>query len=83
MTRKPTTRRRRTLTPRDLVARWSGHVTEKTLRNWRAAGKGPPHWHTDGGRVVYDLRDVIQFERTTNLRRSPTRPARNHQRTTR
>lgn len=44
--------RQRLLSPSDLVRRWGGIVTEKTLRNWRCDETGPKHSRL-GGKVVY------------------------------
>lgn len=67
--------KRTTLSPPELAVRWAGRVSEKTLRNWRASGRGPKYLKSAGGRVEYRLADVVRFERTTTLRRSPI-PAR-------
>lgn len=60
-----------TLSPTELARRWAGRVTEKTLRNWRSAGRGPNYLKSESGRIEYRLADVLRFERTTTLRRSP------------
>jgi hypothetical protein len=59
------------LTPRELVDRWRGRITVKTLANWRSTGRGPafvklgsdagPKGRRIGG-VVYELRSVRAFE---------------------
>lgn len=55
---------RRLLTPDELVARWEGAVTTRTLANWRAAGRGPSF--TKIGRSVrYRLEDIITYEEAT------------------
>lgn len=51
----------RLLTPDELVARWEGAVTTRTLANWRAAGRGPSF--TKIGRSVrYSVEDVEAYE---------------------
>lgn len=52
------------LTPAELVARWRGGVTEKTLRNWRHAGRGPTPTKI-GRRVFYDEGDVRAYEKAS------------------
>jgi hypothetical protein len=43
----------------DLARRWA--VSEQTLANWRWRKKGPPHLKI-GGRILYRLADVEQYE---------------------
>ncbi len=50
------------LTPAELVARWRGAVAEKTLKNWRHAGRGPTPTRI-GRRVFYAEADVRTYER--------------------
>ena len=50
------------LTPAELVARWRGVVTEKTLRNWRHGGRGPTPTKI-GRRVFYSEADVRAYEK--------------------
>ncbi len=49
------------LTPDELVARWSGRITEGTLSNWRSQNKGPKHVILGG--VLYPLEEVERHER--------------------
>jgi hypothetical protein len=49
------------LTPHDLVERWKGLVTEKTLANWRCSGDGPRYVKI-GGKVAYNLEAVKEYE---------------------
>lgn len=52
---------RRLLTPDELVARWEGAVTTRTLANWRAAKRGPSF--TKIGRSVrYSVDDIVAYE---------------------
>ncbi len=54
------------LTPTALVERWGGAVTEGTLGNWRAQGRGPRFFRPSGGRtgkVLYRLEDIEAWER--------------------
>lgn len=50
------------LTPAQLAKRWG--VTPRTLRNWRASGKGPKWFHPGGsGNIIrYRIEDVIAHE---------------------
>jgi len=50
------------LTPYALHKRWGAAISPKTLANWRTKGAGP-RWQKVGGRVVYALQDVIDYER--------------------
>jgi hypothetical protein len=52
---------RQLLTTAELSARWEGQVSVEGLRRMRIAGKGP-RWERLGGRVVYDLGAVIEYE---------------------
>lgn len=63
------------LNPLELAKRWRGHVSKKTLQNWRNLGKGPPFQKLPGGRVRYALADVVAFEDANTMRRSPSKPA--------
>ena len=47
-------------TPEQLAARW--HMEAKTLRNWRAARKGPPYIKI-GSKILYPVEGVHAHER--------------------
>lgn len=49
------------LTPEQLVSRYNQRITQKTLRNWRNAQKGPPFVKV-GSRVFYRVADVEKWE---------------------
>lgn len=51
------------LTPQELVERWRGRVTLKTLENWRGLGKGPDFYRVSRGIVLYRIADVDEWER--------------------
>lgn len=53
------------LTPYLLHKRWGGAISPKTLANWRAKQTGP-RWSKIGGRVVYAMQDVVDYERRSN-----------------
>lgn len=55
------------LTPKELAARYGGAIAPKTLANWRSQGKGPPYVKL-GGRVVYALHDVLEWEKSRRPR---------------
>lgn len=49
------------LTPEEVVARWNGAVTTRTLANWRSARRGP-HFTKIGRVVRYRLADILEYE---------------------
>ena len=51
-----------TLTAQVLAERWG--VSPKTLANMRYRRKGPAFWKI-GGRILYDLNDVIRQEQNS------------------
>lgn len=55
--------RDRFLTPEELIDRWRGVVSLKTLENWRGCGKGPDFYRPARGKVLYRLSDVDAWER--------------------
>ena len=50
------------LTPEELVLRYKGQVTVRTLANWRSAGISPPFVKI-GGRILYRFTDILEWER--------------------
>lgn len=50
------------LTPEELVARFRGKITKRTLANWRSQGEGPDYTKI-GGRVLYSVADVVAYEK--------------------
>lgn len=54
------------LTPVELVARYKGAITIRTLANWRSSGDGPAYTKV-GGRVLYSVAAVINWERQRTL----------------
>lgn len=57
------------LTPRELAERWRNVVSLATLDNWRSQQRGP-RWFKAGGRVLYPINEIIQFEQR-NMRGFP------------
>ncbi|MBU1699641.1 MAG: helix-turn-helix domain-containing protein [Candidatus Eisenbacteria bacterium] len=51
------------LTPEEVVERFRGRVSMKTLTNWRAEGKGPT-WIRVGGRILYPSRSFVEWEKS-------------------
>lgn len=49
------------LTPEELVQRYYGRISLKTLANWRSTGGGPAFTKV-GNRVFYRLPDVLEWE---------------------
>lgn len=59
----------------ELAARWN--ISHRTLERWRWTGEGP-RFVKLGGRVVYRLEDVEEFEREqtrASTADTPTKPA--------
>lgn len=57
------------LTPTELISRWKGRVSEKTLRNWRNLGRGPA-FTTIARRIFYAEADVLAYEKKSRTARS-------------
>lgn len=51
------------LSPEELVKRWGGAVTTRTLANWRAEDKGP-RFMKIGRAVRYRLDEVEKWEKS-------------------
>lgn len=49
------------LTPKEVSDRYKKKITERTLANWRSSGEGP-RFTKIGGRVLYSLDSVIEWE---------------------
>lgn len=58
------------LTPKELASRWKNTITLKTLANWRSQGDGPAYTKI-GGRVMYRLIDVVKWEDSRRLLKTP------------
>lgn len=54
------------LTPSELVARYKGTITIRTLANWRSTGEGPRYTKI-GGRVLYPVEAVTTWELSRTL----------------
>ena len=50
------------ITPEELVARYKGRISVKTLANWRTKGGGPEYTKI-GGKIMYCMTHVINWER--------------------
>lgn len=64
------------LTVDELVERWGGGVSRKTLAGWRVNGRGPDFVKA-GRAVLYPLGAVTAFERTRQRLGSPKDPRAN------
>lgn len=55
------------LTPSEVVERYEGKISTRTLANWRCSGVGPPYVKV-GGRILYKIELVVEWEnnRTVN-----------------
>lgn len=54
------------LTPTELVQRYRGSITIRTLANWRSTGEGPRYTKI-GGRVLYPVDAVKTWEESRTL----------------
>lgn len=54
------------LTPSELVNRYRGSITIRTLANWRSTGEGPRYTKI-GGRVLYPVDSVKTWEESRTL----------------
>lgn len=70
------------LTPRELADRWG--LSQHTLANWRASGKGPPFVRIGevGSRILYPIEGVNTFEDSNQLLLSNTRKQKQQQQST-
>lgn len=50
------------LTPSEVVARYGGKITTRTLANWRSQGVSPPFTKV-GGRILYPVKELLEWER--------------------
>lgn len=50
------------LTPDELVSRYKGNISVKTLANWRTKGGGPEYMKI-GGKIMYSMDAVTMWER--------------------
>lgn len=57
---------KRFIAAQELVERWRGAVTTRTLSNWRWAGKGPRFVRL-GGRILYELEEVEAWEKRRSV----------------
>lgn len=49
-------------TPEELVERYGGKVTVRTLANWRSLGVSPPFTKV-GGRILYPVKEILEWEK--------------------
>lgn len=55
------------LSPKELVERWRGRITERTMAQWRWKKHGPKATLL-GAKILYALEDVEAFETAERLR---------------
>lgn len=55
------------LTPEELIQRYRGKISLRTLDNWRSSGKGP-HFTRVGWRILYPLSKVLDYEKRHTLK---------------
>jgi hypothetical protein len=51
------------LTPAELCRRYNNHLSTRTLANWRAGAGSGPAYIKIGGKILYPLDKVIEWER--------------------
>lgn len=51
------------LTPEKVAERFGRQLSVRTLANWRSAGNGGPPFMKLGGKVLYPLSKLIEWER--------------------
>lgn len=54
------------LTPADVVARYDGNISARTLANWRSQGNGPAFTKI-GGSVMYRIEHLEAWERANTV----------------
>lgn len=58
------------LTPTEVAKRYKNLITASTLANWRAKGEGPNYVKV-GGRVLYSLSAIEDWEKKRTIKVSP------------
>jgi hypothetical protein len=53
-------------TPVDLVERYQGKITLRTLANWRSTGTSPPYTKI-GGRILYPKEKLFEWEQSRTV----------------
>lgn len=61
MVMRPVGSGRKYLSVREVLDRYAGRVSDRTLRRWRATGAGP-NWLSLGSRVFYPLEELERWE---------------------
>jgi hypothetical protein len=54
------------LTPVEVVERFQGKITIRTLANWRSSGVSPPFTKV-GGRILYPVKSLLEWERNRTV----------------
>jgi hypothetical protein len=61
------------LTAEEVSARWCGRIKAVTLKNWRAAGVGPPYVKA-GGAVLYPTKSLAAWEKENTIHAADKSP---------
>lgn len=51
------------LTPAEVSQRYGGKISTRTLSNWRSSGNGSLPFVKIGGKVLYPLSSLVEWER--------------------
>lgn len=51
------------LTPAEVSQRYGGKINTRTLSNWRSSGNGSLPFVKIGGKVLYPLSSLVEWER--------------------
>jgi hypothetical protein len=54
------------LTPHEVAARYNETISVRTLANWRSSKNSPPYVKV-GGRVLYPIEKLIEWEKKRTL----------------
>jgi predicted heme/steroid binding protein len=57
---------KRFFTPKELVERWEGRISVRTMANWRSQSNGPRYVKI-GGRIMYKIEDVVSWENSRTV----------------
>lgn len=64
MTADDTTARVRELSTQEVVERYNGRISKRTLDNWRSQGKGPKYVRR-GGKIFYPIDLLEEWDRNS------------------
>jgi hypothetical protein len=55
------------MTPAEVVSRFQGKISVRTLANWRSSGVSPPFTKV-GGRILYPIKELLEWERNRTVK---------------